>query len=80
MGIKKGAKLAGKLAGAVAKRTPLGSVASLAIGGVKALGGLRGKATKRKSRFSISRYANRLMKAKLNAKIQKVKFSALRGL
>jgi len=79
----KKSKIAGKALRGAAKLAsfapgPIGMVAKVAgkaLGSGGSTGGVR-----RKSRFSISKYARKLMKAKLDAKIQKYKFSALKGL
>lgn len=74
-GISGVSKVAGKLLPG-----PLGLVAK-GIGAVTGLGG-GSKGTKggRKNRFSITKYARRILKAKLDAKLMRIKMSPLRGL
>lgn len=79
----KKSKIAGKAFKGAAKLAsfvpgPIGMAAKAASSVVGSIGGKGG--VKKRSRFSISKYAKKLMKAKLDAKIQKYKFSALKGL
>lgn len=72
--LKKAAK---KIGGKVLGKTKIGK--ALGLGGGK--GGLLGGRGKRRSRgLNLNKFANRLIRAKMNAKLMKVKMSSFRGI
>lgn len=71
--VKGVAKVASHLPG------PAGIVGKVVGAGASLLGG-RSKGTGKRHRFSVSKYAKKIMKAKLDAKLMKIKMSPLRGL
>lgn len=83
MGKVKG-KILKKVVSAGVGLIPGGNVAKLAIKGAGAIGGLlggRGRSGKRRSRgFSINKYVKKITKAKMDAKLMKIKLSALKGI
>lgn len=58
---------------------PVGLVGKVA-GAVGGMVGGKGRSGKKRSKFSINKYAKRIMKAKLDAKLWKIKMAPLRGL
>jgi hypothetical protein len=78
--IKKG-KIAGRILKGVAGATPVGR--ALKIGGavLKGAGMMSGRSARRRSRgLNLMKYQKKLIKAKMDAKIMKVKMSAFKGI
>lgn len=79
--LKKAAKVGGKVLGAAASFVPGGGLVKAGLGIAGKLMGAGGKGgIKKKRRFSLMAYQRKLIKAKLDARIQKTKLSAFKGL